>query len=71
MKNYTYNTVAATASYGKGKVDAALETSTGQTVISKVDQLLEKTEQYVDYYMPEQAKEGELKVTFKTHVAFY
>ena len=58
MKDYTYNTVAATASYGKDKLDAALETPAGQTVISKVDQFLDSTEQYVDYYLPEQPKEG-------------
>lgn len=58
MKNYTYDTVASTATYGKGKLDEALETPGGQAVLSRVDQVLDKTEQYVDYYLPEDEKKG-------------
>ena len=56
--NYTYEKLGAAATYGGKKLGEALETPTGKTIVSKVDQILDTTEEYVDYYLPEDKPEG-------------
>ena len=55
---YTYEKVGAAATYSGKKLGEVLDTPTGKTIVSKVDQILDTTEQYVDYYLAEDKPEG-------------
>ena len=53
VKNYTAGKLDTVKRYGVDTITYALETPYGKAVIDRVDGLLDNTEKYVDYYLPE------------------
>ena len=54
VKNYTVDKLDSVKRYGVDKLNVALETPYGRSVVDCVDGLLDNTEKYVDYYLPEE-----------------
>ncbi len=70
-KAYTVNTLGGVAQYGSGlvggvtsygnlKVLQVLQTPCARAMLSRLDKLLNLTDSYVDYYLPEQKKLSKL-----------
>ncbi len=53
-KQYTYDTIEGAKAYSLEKVHQTMETPYGKVVTDKVDSMIHSTEQYVDYYLPEE-----------------
>ena len=60
VKNYTMGKLDSVKRYGVEKLTSALDTPYGKAVVECVDGLLDNTEKYVDYYLPEE--DGKLNV---------
>ena len=58
MKNYTMGKLDTVKRYGVDTLTSALDTPYGKAVVDCVDGILDNTEKYVDYYLPEE--EGKL-----------
>ncbi|XP_014677131.1 PREDICTED: perilipin-3-like isoform X2 [Priapulus caudatus] len=58
-RNYSIEKVEGVRIYSYDKLDAALQTKYGHMVIDATDKALTIAENYVDYYLPSSAAEGE------------
>ena len=54
MKNYTMGKLDSVKRYGIDSINYALESQYGKAVVDAVDGLLDHTEKYLDYYLPEE-----------------
>lgn len=55
MKTYTLGKLDSARRYGTDTLSSALDTQYGKVVLGAANNLLDTTDKYVDYYLPEDA----------------